>query len=412
MADGIKTSTDPTGPLVATDEVTRNATLEHQQVVKVSLGREGQHDKLLNQEDLAREKDGTLDVLRRAAEDNVQGDTNIILSRIEEAIDTQVGYIDSNIPQTDTAPATINGRLARLAQNITSMLSSVVGLLTQSDFDTKVGSLTETTPGSDNASSGLNGRLQWVAQRLTSIIALLPTWQALADGMSNPTVPQVGAHMMGYNSAGTWDRAKLASMKDMDTSSGTEYAVGVSLRKSASGGSVEYGTLANPFRTDTTASTTQPTADSIAQDRLITLLLSQQNSEIYLQELLDKISKGLGVSIRPQDFSNVQIFPLVTANTTNATVIKASAGVVVGWFLYNSNAAARKVMFHDQATPPTAGTGGKFPLTLPPTAAANIEWGIGIPFRQGISITTVTGLAMTDATAVAANDIVGAILYI
>ncbi len=46
-------------------------------------------------------------------------------------------------------------------------------LLTQSDFDTKTGSLTETAPTTDTASSGLNGRLQRIAQRITSLITAL-----------------------------------------------------------------------------------------------------------------------------------------------------------------------------------------------------------------------------------------------
>lgn len=38
-----------------------------------------------------------------------------------------------------------------------------------------IGSLTETVPASDTASSGLNGRLQRIAQRLSSLITLVPT---------------------------------------------------------------------------------------------------------------------------------------------------------------------------------------------------------------------------------------------
>jgi hypothetical protein len=45
--------------------------------------------------------------------------------------------------------------------------------LSETDFDTKVGSLTETAPTTDTASSGLNGRLQRIAQRLTSLITAL-----------------------------------------------------------------------------------------------------------------------------------------------------------------------------------------------------------------------------------------------
>lgn len=46
-------------------------------------------------------------------------------------------------------------------------------LLTETDFDTKTGSLTETAPATDTASSGINGRLQRIAQRITSLITAL-----------------------------------------------------------------------------------------------------------------------------------------------------------------------------------------------------------------------------------------------
>lgn len=39
----------------------------------------------------------------------------------------------------------------------------------------QLGALTETAPASDTASSGINGRLQRIAQRITSLISLLPT---------------------------------------------------------------------------------------------------------------------------------------------------------------------------------------------------------------------------------------------
>src|SRR3990167_2479797 len=45
--------------------------------------------------------------------------------------------------------------------------------LTEADFDTKIGSLTEAAPATDTASSGLNGRLQRIAQRITSLITAL-----------------------------------------------------------------------------------------------------------------------------------------------------------------------------------------------------------------------------------------------
>jgi hypothetical protein len=104
-------------------------------------------------------------------------------------------------------------------------------------------------------------------------------------------------------------------------------------------------------------------------------------------------------------------FHLVSAATTNATSVKASAGKVTGWYVYNSNASARKVVFHNTAGTPTAGASVFFAIMIPGLAAANVSFPDGIDFTAGIAITTVTGLADSDATAVALNDLIINIYY-
>jgi hypothetical protein len=47
----------------------------------------------------------------------------------------------------------------------------------------RVGIITETAPGSDTASSGLNGRLQRIAQRISSLITLLPPALGTGGGL-------------------------------------------------------------------------------------------------------------------------------------------------------------------------------------------------------------------------------------
>jgi hypothetical protein len=111
------------------------------------------------------------------------------------AIGGKLGALAEAAPATDTASSGLNGRLQRIAQRLTTLISSTIAIsaaslplpsgaatettlgtrLSESDFDTKTGSLTEAAPATDTASSGLNGRLQRIAQRLTSLIALLPT---------------------------------------------------------------------------------------------------------------------------------------------------------------------------------------------------------------------------------------------
>lgn len=107
----------------------------------------------------------------------------------------------------------------------------------------------------------------------------------------------------------------------------------------------------------------------------------------------------------------IATFELVSAASTNATVVKASPGRLHGYYIYNSNAAARKVVLHNSATTPTAGANVKMPLVIPPGGGANLYIEKGIPFAAGIAITTVTGLADSDATAVGLNDLVINLFY-
>lgn len=89
---------------------------------------------------------------------------------------------------------------------------------------------------------------------------------------SNNPFKRVSAQLVALNSAGgtAIDPAVLAKAHDMDSGAGTEYAVGISLRKSASGGSVEYGTLTDPIRIDTVGTTTQPVNGTVAVSSVTT----------------------------------------------------------------------------------------------------------------------------------------------
>jgi hypothetical protein len=104
-------------------------------------------------------------------------------------------------------------------------------------------------------------------------------------------------------------------------------------------------------------------------------------------------------------------FHLVSAASTNATNIKASAGKVTGWYVYNSNASARKVAFHNTAGTPTAGANIYFSIVIPGLAAANVSFPNGIDFSTGIAITTVIELTDGGGTGVALNDLIINIYY-
>ena len=102
---------------------------------------------------------------------------------------------------------------------------------------------------------------------------------------------------------------------------------------------------------------------------------------------------------------------LVSAATTNATIVKGSAGRVLGWALANTNAAWRYVKLHNQTTTPTAGTGVVRTIAIPPNGLAQMKLEGGITFATGIGLTTVTGSADADTAAVGVGDIVGDIFF-
>jgi hypothetical protein len=102
---------------------------------------------------------------------------------------------------------------------------------------------------------------------------------------------------------------------------------------------------------------------------------------------------------------------LVSAATTNATIVKGSPGRVIGWSLANTNAAWRYVKLHNQTTTPTAGTGVVRTIAIPPNNVNTFSIEGGIAFATGIGLTTVTGAADADNAAVGLNDIVGDVFF-
>lgn len=105
-------------------------------------------------------------------------------------------------------------------------------------------------------------------------------------------------------------------------------------------------------------------------------------------------------------------FHLVSAANTNPTNIKASQGVVTGWYIYNSNASARKVNLYNLNVSPTVGTSTiAVAIIVPGLAATNVSFPDGIDFGTGISISTVTELTDAGTTAVALNDLIINLFY-
>jgi hypothetical protein len=112
------------------------------------------------------------------------------------------------------------------------------------------------------------------------------------------------------------------------------------------------------------------------------------------------------------------VFHLVSASGTNVTLVKVSPTAPVingvrlyGWYIYNSNASARKVAFHDQAVTPTAGASVLFSIVIPGASAANVGFTDAIEFANGLGISTTTGFNDNDVAGVAASDLIINLFY-
>ena len=102
---------------------------------------------------------------------------------------------------------------------------------------------------------------------------------------------------------------------------------------------------------------------------------------------------------------------LVSAANTNSTLVKTTAGKVLGWYFANTTAAWVYVKLHNQNTAPTAGTGVVRTIGVPPNAVSQLFSEGGITFATGIGMTVVSGAADTDATAVTAAAVVGELIW-
>lgn len=119
----------------------------------------------------------------------------------------------------------------------------------------------------------------------------------------------------------------------------------------------------------------------------------------------------VGIQLRANATGAASGAHIVSAATTNASIVKASAGRLTGWSLANTSVAWRYIKLHNQATTPTAGAGVVRTIGIPPGGRAEAFSTPGVAFTTGIGLTITTGAADADATAVAASDVVGDLFF-
>lgn len=106
-------------------------------------------------------------------------------------------------------------------------------------------------------------------------------------------------------------------------------------------------------------------------------------------------------------------FKVISAATTNATLVRAGPTQLTAYYMSNQNAAVRYVKLYDKATAPTVGTDvPKWTLGIPPGAAANVVFTFPLQFSLGLGLSMTTGVADNDNTAVAATEVVANLAFI
>jgi hypothetical protein len=104
-------------------------------------------------------------------------------------------------------------------------------------------------------------------------------------------------------------------------------------------------------------------------------------------------------------------FHLVSAATTNATNIKASAGQIYAINVHNVAATVLYLKFHNTAGTPTAGASVVYTVAVQSDVPREIVFPHGLVFSTGIGITTVTGITDASAVAVGASELVIDVSY-
>ncbi|TXH52076.1 MAG: hypothetical protein E6Q97_16915 [Desulfurellales bacterium] len=137
-------------------------------------------------------------------------------------------------------------------------------------------------------------------------------------------------------------------------------------------------------------------------------LLSAAQSGTWLAYPAIAAAAATGVALTPQR--------LISAATTNSTLVKSTAGRLAAGVVSNTSATIKYFKLYNKATAPTIGTDTPvFTIPIPPTSTIPLAEIVGIyghSFSLGIGYGITGAFADADTTAVAAGDVIVNLMYI
>ncbi len=111
------------------------------------------------------------------------------------------------------------------------------------------------------------------------------------------------------------------------------------------------------------------------------------------------------VSLAPTTSGGSSIYRNIDLGSTGQ-VVKASAGQLYGYYIYNNATSVRYLKIYDKATAATNSDTPVMTYPIPAGSAANVAFPNGVAFASGISVRAVTGVADNDTGAPTTNDVV------
>lgn len=322
--------------------------------------------------------------------DTASSGLNGRLQRIAQRLTSAIALLGGGLPS-----ALSSDRLKVDGSGVTQPVSgtiAVTGVATEATLGARTGSLTETAPATDTASSGINGRLQRVAQRLTSMITLLGGGLPSAlssdrlkvdgSGVTQPisgSVAQSGTWTIQPGNTANTTAWKVDGSAVTQPVSGTVTAnVGTGTRDVGGNVAHDAADIGNPVKIGGVARTANPTAVT-GSDRVDATFDDLGRQVMVLSQVRDLV---------------VHQHTEIASSSSEVTILTAGAGGVfhdiVALVLTNQTGTAVVATIKD-------GTGGTNRMKIALAANGGAVLNFPVPVPQGTAANNWT-ITLSNAT--------------
>lgn len=376
MADNTVLNTGTGGDTIATDDI---GGVKHQWV-KVEFGPADTATAVTTSVGLP------TDPLDRAARD--MGKIDIASLDQLPLIDYDTGGGTQNVPVIGVALPASGGSVAG-GTSTNPFRVDPTGTTTQPVSGTvtaNAGSGTFTISGTVTANAGTNLNTSTLALDATLTNQQITDNAAFTDG----TTKLAMAGFILDDTAGTALTENDAAAARISTNR----AVVCAIEDGATRARYATVTAANAVKVDGSAAT-QPVSGTITANQGGTWTVQPGNTANTTPWL---------VTTQPGTSGGCSLFHLIAAASTNTNNVKASAGQLYGWNVFNNAAYNIYVKLHNTAGTPTAGSGVVMTIGVPAGGGSNITLPTAIAFGTGIGLSIVRDITDAGTTALSAND--------